>query len=76
MATTISYTIPDERIKDIGEMLQYTTDNSTDELLSTAMALLEWAVGQSKAGRDIVAINGNSGSYITLNAEILKKAKG
>ena len=76
MATQMTYDIPDDKLQSIGEMLPYTEDMSTKEIMASAMALLEWAVEQSKAGRDVVAINGNSGSYTTVKLPILEKAKG
>lgn len=75
MATNMTYEIPDDKIMVIGEMLKYTEDNSTKEIMTSAMALLEWAVEQSEAGREIVAINGNSGAYTSVNLPILEKAR-
>ena len=76
MATQMVYEIPDEKIEVIGEMLKYTDNKSTKELMASAMALLEWAVENAKQGRDVVAINGNSGSFIAAKMPILEKAKG
>ncbi len=70
----MSYKVPDDKLDRIGEMLKYTDNKSTQELLENAMTLIEWAVDQVKAGREVVAINGNSGQYITLKLPLLKKA--
>lgn len=75
MATQMTYEIPDDKLQTIGDMLPY-ANMSTQEILSNAMQLLEWAVEQSKAGRDIVAINGNSGAYSPVSIPLLEKAKG
>ena len=75
MATVMNYEIPDEKIEVIGEMLKYTDDMSTEEIMASAMALLEWAVENAKMGREVVAINGNSGSFIAAKLPILEKAK-
>ena len=74
----MTYEIPDDKIMVIGEMLQYTNNKSTKEIMDSAMTLLEWAIEQSKCGKDIVAINGSSGSsgtYNPLKMPILEKAK-
>ena len=75
MTTQITYDIPDDKIEAIGEMLKYTDNLSTDELLGSAMYLLEWALDNVKSGRDIVAINGNSGAYTSVNLKIIENVK-
>ena len=72
----MTYEIPDDKLQTVGDMLQYTENMSTDEIMSSAMTLLEWAVEQSKSGKDIVAINGNSGAYSPMKLPLLEKAKG
>jgi len=74
MAMRMTYEVPDDKIEHIGEMLKYTDNKSTQELMENAMALVEWAVEQAKSGREVVAINGNSGQYTTLQLPILEKA--
>ena len=75
MATQMTYEIPDDKIQTIGDMLKYTDDMSTEEILSSAMQLLEWAVEHSKSGCDIVAVNGNSGAYNPVSIPLLENAK-
>ena len=75
MTISMSYDIPDEKIEAVGEMLKYTEELSTTELVESAMELLEWAIEQKKRGREIVAINGNSGSYIPSTLSLLDKVK-
>ncbi|RLC08006.1 MAG: hypothetical protein DRI24_24000, partial [Deltaproteobacteria bacterium] len=64
MAMHISYEIPDDKIERVGEIMLYTENMSTQELLEQSMELLEWAITQVESGKDIVAINGISGTHI------------
>ena len=75
MATHMIYEIPDEKIEAVGEMLKYTKDKSTLDMMANAMALLEWAVEQSKQGRVIVSLHDGNGTYREADLPMLNRAR-
>ena len=75
MSTIMSYTIPDDKIEGVGKLLKYTKNMSTQEVLENAMELLEWAINETNQGRDIVAVNHNSGAYSMSKSPIIENIK-
>jgi metal-responsive CopG/Arc/MetJ family transcriptional regulator len=61
--TRIQLELPEEKVKELEELMENAGIKTKKELFNNALTLLEWAIKEKKTGRKIASINEEEDKY-------------